>query len=106
MAVRGLLEEVVSAVEFAFSGETLFVQCALTLGAFHALNVPRLVQHFHQVALHDRLVAAGAHKGSDHLTSLPYPHSAKALLFSRGTHKRSPLQEDVTGEYTELRLPF
>jgi len=62
-----LLEEVVPAVELALPREALLVQCALTLGALNTLHMPRLVQHLHQKAFHDRLLAASAHERCDHV---------------------------------------
>lgn len=47
------LEEVTSAVEFGLSREALLAQQAVTLWTFDALHMPWLVQHLHQVALHD-----------------------------------------------------
>ena len=83
------LKEVVPAVELALPRETLLVQRAMALGAFDALDVPRLVQHLHEVALHDRLVAAGADKGGDHFAPSRPPGSTRSLYPVRRSRRET-----------------
>lgn len=80
-AVYYSLKEVVSAVEFALSREALLVQRTLALGTLHTLDVPGLVQYFHKIALHDRLVTASAHKWSDHLVLSLLSSFARSLFY-------------------------
>lgn len=99
-AVYYSLEEVVSAVEFALSWEALLVQRTLALGTLHTLNVPGLVQYFHKVSLHDRLVTASAHKWSDHL-ALSLLSSFAWSLFYVNARAAKPRPPSMDIEYPE-----
>ena len=75
-----LLEEVVPAVEFTVPGEAHFTQKRLAVGALYAVYVPWLVQDFHQVSLHNRLVAVRTGKWRHLCTLLHYSGHVNATL--------------------------
>lgn len=59
---QNLLEKVAPTVELAVPGVALFTEHTLAFTALHTLHVPGFVQDFHQIALHDRLLAAATHE--------------------------------------------
>lgn len=64
---KNLLEKITPAVEFTVPGVALLAEDTLTLAALYTLHVPRLVQDFHQIALHNRLLATATYEWSHHL---------------------------------------
>ena len=78
------LEEVLPTVELALARDTLVTEQALAVGALDTLHVPRLVQNFHQIALHDRLMALAADERS-HGSNCPKYSQTLRCRFKLGT---------------------
>jgi hypothetical protein len=64
-----LLEKITATVQLAVPGVAFLAEDALTFATLHALHMPRLIQHIHQVTLHYRLLATATHKWGHHLLS-------------------------------------